>query len=81
MTQTKRIVLSSDHADIELRKTLAAYVESLGYEVVDIGPQTSYSVEKLAVFAALDRRMNGFRLDFIGRLWPVSRLVPTWLTF
>ncbi|MDC0737296.1 ribose 5-phosphate isomerase B [Cognatishimia sp. SS12] len=40
---TKRIVLSSDHADIELRKTIAAHVAKLGYEAIDIGPMTSES--------------------------------------
>ena len=43
MTANNRIVLSSDHADIELRQTIAAHVASLGYEVEDIGPMTSES--------------------------------------
>ena len=40
---TKRIVLSSDHADIELRKSIAAHVTERGYEAIDIGPMTSES--------------------------------------
>ena len=43
MTANNRIVLSSDHADIQLRQTIAAHVASLGYEVEDIGPMTSES--------------------------------------
>ena len=43
MSTNKRIVLSSDHADIELRKTIAAYVAAKGWEVIDIGPMTSES--------------------------------------
>jgi len=43
MTANNRIVLSSDHADIALRQTIAAHVASLGYEVEDIGPMTSES--------------------------------------
>ncbi|AKS45520.1 ribose-5-phosphate isomerase [Octadecabacter temperatus] len=43
MTATQRIVLSSDHADIELRQTIAKHVAAKGYEVVDIGPMTSES--------------------------------------
>ena len=43
MTANTRIVLSSDHADIQLRQTIAAHVASLGYEVEDIGPMTSES--------------------------------------
>ncbi len=33
----KRIVISSDHAGFSLKITLRPYIESLGYEVVDIG--------------------------------------------
>lgn len=40
---TKRIVLSSDHAAIDLRRAVAAHVAGLGYEAVDIGPQTTES--------------------------------------
>lgn len=40
MTASKRIVLSSDHAAIELRQAVARHVEAKGHEVVDIGPTT-----------------------------------------
>ena len=40
---SKRIVLSSDHADIELRKSIAQHVADRGYEAIDIGPMTSES--------------------------------------
>ncbi|MEZ6010982.1 MAG: ribose 5-phosphate isomerase B [Hyphomonas sp.] len=43
MTASKRIVISSDHADIELRKTIAAHVAARGWDVIDIGPMTSES--------------------------------------
>lgn len=43
MTETKRIVLSSDHADIALRQTIVKHVAAKGYEVEDIGPMTSDS--------------------------------------
>ncbi|WP_421702727.1 ribose 5-phosphate isomerase B [Aliiroseovarius sp.] len=39
----KRIVMSSDHAAIELRQALAAHITSMGYEVDDIGPTTPES--------------------------------------
>ena len=39
----KRIVLSSDHAAIETRQTIAAHIEAKGWEVVDIGPTTPES--------------------------------------
>lgn len=43
MTDTKRIVLSSDHAAIDLRQALAAHIAQAGWEVVDIGPTTPES--------------------------------------
>ncbi|MCG7492177.1 ribose 5-phosphate isomerase B [Thalassobius sp. Cn5-15] len=43
MTATKRIVISSDHADIELRKNIAKHVAAKGYAVDDIGPMTTES--------------------------------------
>ena len=43
MNENKRIVLSSDHAAIEMRQAVAAHVEALGWEVVDIGPTTPES--------------------------------------
>lgn len=43
MTSNKRIVLSSDHAAIELRQTIATHITALGWDVVDIGPTTPES--------------------------------------
>ena len=43
MTDSKRIVLSSDHAAIELRKAVAAHATQLGWEVEDIGPTSPES--------------------------------------
>lgn len=43
MTASNRIVLSSDHAAIELRQTIAVHIKALGWEVVDIGPTTPES--------------------------------------
>ena len=43
MTPNKRIVLSSDHAAIELRQTIATHITALGWQVVDIGPITPES--------------------------------------
>jgi len=38
-----RVVLSSDHADIELRQAIAKHIAAKGYDVSDIGPMTSES--------------------------------------
>lgn len=38
-----RIVLSSDHAAIELRRAIAGHIETLGHAVEDIGPMTPES--------------------------------------
>ncbi|MFN4099130.1 MAG: ribose 5-phosphate isomerase B [Pararhodobacter sp.] len=43
MTPPIRIVLSSDHAAIPLRQTIAAHLAAQGHEVVDIGPVTPES--------------------------------------
>ncbi|MEX0340900.1 MAG: ribose 5-phosphate isomerase B [Arenibacterium sp.] len=43
MSASKRVVLSSDHAAIELRQAVAAYVASLGWEAIDIGPTSPES--------------------------------------
>lgn len=38
-----RIVLSSDHAAIDLRRAIAAHIEAKGHNVDDIGPTTTES--------------------------------------
>ncbi|MEM6760235.1 MAG: ribose 5-phosphate isomerase B [Pseudomonadota bacterium] len=43
MSRAKRIVLSSDHAAIDLRLALAEHIAGQGWEVVDIGPTTRES--------------------------------------
>ena len=43
MTSGKRVVLSSDHAAIDLRRSIATHVAKLGWEAVDIGPTTPES--------------------------------------
>lgn len=43
MTNTKRIVLSSDHAAIDLRQAVAQHIAAQGWDVVDIGPTTPES--------------------------------------
>ena len=43
MTNSKRVVLSSDHAAISLRQAIALHLAARGWEVVDIGPTTPQS--------------------------------------
>ena len=43
MTASNRIVLSSDHAAILLRRTIADHIAALGWSAVDIGPTASES--------------------------------------
>lgn len=43
MTATKRLVLSSDHAAIELRRAIFDHVTAKGWEVDDLGPMTAES--------------------------------------
>jgi ribose 5-phosphate isomerase B len=43
MSANKRVVLSSDHAAIELRQAIAKHITDLGWDAVDIGPTTPES--------------------------------------
>lgn len=43
MTTNNRIVLSSDHAALDLRQAVAEHVAAMGWDVVDIGPKTTES--------------------------------------
>lgn len=43
MTANTRIVLSSDHAAIDLRQAIATHIAAKGWDVVDIGPTTTES--------------------------------------
>jgi ribose 5-phosphate isomerase B len=45
MTSNPRIVLSSDHAAIAFRKTIADHITAQGWDVVDIGPTTPESTD------------------------------------
>lgn len=60
MTTNKRIVLSSDHAAIDLRQAIAAHIAEQGWEVVDIGPTTTESTHyPLHGRAAAERVASG----------------------
>ena len=57
---SKRLVLSSDHAAIALRQTIASHAVTLGWEVVDIGPTTPESTHyPLHGKAAAERVASG----------------------
>nr|WP_321362031.1 ribose 5-phosphate isomerase B [uncultured Hyphomonas sp.] len=43
MTDNKRIVLSSDHAAIDMRRAIADHITAQGWTAVDIGPTTPES--------------------------------------
>ncbi len=53
----KRIVLSSDHAAIELRQKIADHIKTKGWEPVDIGPKTPESTHYPAHGEAAARRV------------------------
>lgn len=70
MAENKRIVLSSDHAAIELRQAVAKHIADLGWEPIDIGPQTPESTHyPLHGKAAAEKVASGdcrFGLIFCG---------------
>ena len=41
----ERIAIASDHAAVDLKAALAAYLRERGFEVADLGPATSDSVD------------------------------------
>ncbi|WP_170420256.1 ribose 5-phosphate isomerase B [Ruegeria arenilitoris] len=45
MTANKRLVLSSDHAAIDLRKEVAAFAAAQGWDVMDLGPDSPESTD------------------------------------
>ena len=57
MTHNTRIVLSSDHAAIDLRRAVAAHVAAQGWVAVDIGPTTPESTHYPEHGAAAARRV------------------------
>ena len=60
MTNNKRIVLSSDHAAIDLRQAVAKHIAAQGWDVVDIGPTTPESTHyPLHGKAAAERVASG----------------------
>ena len=40
MTDDKKIALVSDHAGYPLKAQIATYLESMGYQILDLGPDT-----------------------------------------
>ena len=57
MTANKRIVLSSDHAAIDMRQAIAAHIAQQGWEVVDIGPTSPESTHYPEHGAAAARKV------------------------
>ncbi|QUJ76771.1 ribose 5-phosphate isomerase B [Sulfitobacter albidus] len=57
MTAANRLVLSSDHAAIELRRAIAAHAKARGWQVTDIGPETAESTHYPLHGAAAARRI------------------------
>ena len=57
MSASKRGVLSSDHAAIDLRQAIARHIEAQGWEPVDIGPTSPESTHYPAHGEAAARRV------------------------
>ncbi len=59
--QDKKIIIASDHAGFELKKTLVAHLSEKGYDVTDLGPytdQTPVDYPDMAALVANDIRTN-----------------------
>ena len=59
----KKIVLSSDHAAIELRQAVASHIADKGFDVVDIGPTTPESTHYPKHGAAAAERVTSGDCD------------------
>ena len=57
--RVSKVYLSSDHAGIELRKTVASHLEAAGYVVEDLGPDAGTLVDYPDYGAKLARAMRG----------------------
>ena len=57
MSASKRVVLSSDHAAIDLRQAIARHIEAQGWEPVDIGPTSPESTHYPAHGEAAAKRV------------------------
>lgn len=63
MNTPKRIVLSSDHAAIDLRLAIAEHIAAQGHTVVDIGPVTPESTHYPKHGEAAARKVAGGEAD------------------
>ena len=63
MTANRRLVLSSDHAAIDLRRAIAAHAAARGWEVQDIGPVTPESTHYPRHGEAAARRVASGEAD------------------
>jgi len=63
MSGAKTVVLSSDHAAIDLRLAVAKHVEGLGHTVMDIGPVTPESTHYPAHGAAAAHKVAAGEAD------------------
>lgn len=43
--RANRVYIASDHAGVDVKADLRAYAEELGYSVVDLGPESTTSVD------------------------------------
>lgn len=44
-SQPIRVLIASDHAGVDTKSELSAYITSLGFDVVDLGPQSTEAVD------------------------------------
>jgi ribose 5-phosphate isomerase B len=59
-----RVALSCDHAGVDLRDELSTFLTALGYEVVDLGPQSTVSVDYPAYGRALASSVASQQADW-----------------
>ncbi|UUD35336.1 RpiB/LacA/LacB family sugar-phosphate isomerase [Mycoplasmopsis caviae] len=71
MNKNKIVALASDHGGCELKNQMAQYAESLGYQVVDLGPadsskSISYAEQGHKLANYINEHKNVIGLGFCG---------------
>lgn len=85
------ILIASDHAGVELKATLAAELEALGYRVDDLGPSSDASVDYADYAHPLARRISegqaergilmcgtGLGMSYTANRYPHVRAAVAW---
>ena len=64
----KTIVYGNDHSGVELKKELIPYIESKGYQVINVGTDTTESVDYPVIGEKVANMVAEGKADFASAL-------------